>query len=162
MDAEFGPALEMKLHVRRASPADAPAIVQIAQSTRDAAGWLPETYARLEALGYLGWVVVAGGPVVGFLVGRVTAGEAEVLNIAVAPEHRRRGCATALVAEALREFQASGARKVLLEVRESNDSAISLYEKCGFRPCGRRPAYYQNPSEGGICMVLNSHSPSWP
>ena len=66
-----------------------------------------------------------------------------VISIAVLPEHRRRGIATALMKEALsRMAERYGATECYLEVRVSNKPAISLYEKLGFRKADTIPHYY--------------------
>jgi ribosomal-protein-alanine N-acetyltransferase len=87
-------------------------------------------------------------------VARCAADEAEILNLAVAPESRRRGYATALTQEALRDFLGQGVRRVFLEVRASNRAAIAFYEGLGFRGAGRRAAYYDKPREDAVCMTL--------
>ena len=79
------------------------------------------------------------------------SGEAQVTNIAVLPEYRRRGIATALAKKMLEMCADDG--QVVLEVRESNEAAISLYEKLGFVKAGIRKRFYRNPDEDGITML---------
>jgi ribosomal-protein-alanine N-acetyltransferase len=55
--------------------------------------------------------------------------------------------------EALAECRELRIKKVFLEVRESNVPAISFYEKHGFVRSGRRPAYYQSPTEAAVLMM---------
>ena len=121
-------------------------IAEIQKASPLASQWPPRHY-----LGYDLQVAEAAGRVAGFLVCRDTSpGEAEVLNVAVDPEFRRRGIATALL-------RAAGARhpgELFLEVRESNLPAQALYAKLGFTVCGRRPGYYENPPETAIVMRL--------
>jgi len=75
-----------------------------------------------------------------------------VMNIAVEPEHRRRGVATALL-ERLFELTAGGGRRgYTLEVRVSNDSAIRLYERLGFKSRGVRRGYYTDNQEDALIM----------
>lgn len=78
--------------------------------------------------------------------------ELHVNNLAVLPTWRRRGIAGELLRSALATALASGARRATLEVRESNLAARQLYEHHGFRPAGRRPAYYTNPVEDAIIL----------
>jgi len=80
------------------------------------------------------------GHVVGYIMCRIEKSlfgrdvKGHVISIAVMPEHRRMGIATALMKEALsRMAKRYGARECYLEVRVSNIPAISLYEKLGFR-----------------------------
>ena len=72
------------------------------------------------------------------------------MNIAVDPPLRRRGIGTALL-ETLLE-RAGHAQEYTLEVRPSNDPAIRLYERFGFRRAGTRPRYYQDTGEDAVIM----------
>lgn len=81
----------------------------------------------------------------GFVMGRVVADEAELLTIAVHPDARRAGQGTALLRAFLETAQARGAARAFLEVAADNQAAHALYAAQGFRPCGRRAAYYQAP-----------------
>lgn len=94
------------------------------------------------------------GVVVGYLVGRDVAGSGEILNLAVAPEHRRAGVARALLHEGLDLLRLRGAEEAFLEVRASNEGALALYGGAGFRPVGMRADYYRNPSEDALVLRL--------
>ena len=74
-----------------------------------------------------------------------------VMNVAVAPEDRRTGVATALLGELLERVGDPEARYTL-EVRTSNEGAIRLYERFGFRSAGRRRAYYHDNREDALIM----------
>ena len=78
----------------------------------------------------------------GFLVWRTVADEAEIITIGVAPLMRRNGIAEALILLMEQELKKSGVVNVFLEVSEVNTPAKKLYEKCGFKPTGKRPKYY--------------------
>jgi len=80
------------------------------------------------------------------------AGEAEILNIAVSPAHRRNGYGAVLLEALLKKAGERGAQQIFLEVRESNTAARQLYEKYGFQPIGKRKRYYTNPTEDAVCM----------
>lgn len=71
-----------------------------------------------------------------------------LMNVAVAPEHRRRGIASSLIEGALAEIGADA--PVTLEVRPSNGSAIALYETFGFCSYGNRKGYYSNGEDAKI------------
>jgi ribosomal-protein-alanine N-acetyltransferase len=92
--------------------------------------------------------------VAGYLIGREAAGTGEVLNLAVAPEFRRRGIGEALLQAGLAAFRRNQVDEVFLEVRESNVSARALYARHGFRPVGQRSAYYRNPREDALVLRL--------
>ena len=75
-----------------------------------------------------------------------------VMNVAVAPDYRRRGIAAALL-ERLFELTAGDERRgFTLEVRVSNEGAIRLYERLGFRSRGIRRGYYTDNREDALIM----------
>jgi ribosomal-protein-alanine N-acetyltransferase len=74
-----------------------------------------------------------------------------VMNIAVDPDRRRHGIATALLAALLRGVGEHDSQ-VTLEVRRSNTGAIALYERFGFRSAGMRRRYYQDNGEDAVVM----------
>ena len=75
-----------------------------------------------------------------------------LMNIAVVPETRREGIATRMM-ERLFEEAGPGAR-FTLEVRTSNQAAIRMYERFGFRPAGHRRRYYHDNGEDALIMWL--------
>ena len=114
------------------------------------ADWPPGAYrgeGRYETL-----VAVEASEVAGFLLFRGATDEMEILNLAVSPRHRRAGVGTALLRAALAGAAGRGARRVFLEVRESNSVAIAFYQQLGFAECGRRPRYYSSPDEDGVVL----------
>src|SRR3989442_9229534 len=152
--SDAGVGGEARGQIPPANPADGPAMAKVAAASPGAPSWPKEAYKQFKQSGYHGWVVEQAGVIAGFLVVRITADEAEILNLAVMPEHRRRRCATILVHTALRELHAKAVRQVFLEVRESNSVAIRFYESCGFRLVRVRPDYYREPQEAAVCMGL--------
>ena len=74
-----------------------------------------------------------------------------IMNVAVVPEERRTGVATALLTELLGRVGDPAARYTL-EVRESNAGAITVYERFGFRGAGTRRRYYQDNGEDALIM----------
>ena len=94
------------------------------------------------------WLVaLEGEQVVGYVGSQTVIDESDMMNIAVHPDFRRRGIAEALVAELEAALRQRGSRALTLEVRDSNASAIALYEKLGFSQVGLRKNYYRNPKE---------------
>ena len=75
-----------------------------------------------------------------------------VMNVAVAPEHRRRKIATMLLERLFELTAGEGRRGYTLEVRVSNDIAIRLYERAGFKPRGIRRGYYTDNREDALIM----------
>jgi len=141
--------------VRVLRPEDAAAVTEILRQSPEAVFW-PEASVKevLEWKGTLGLACEAAGRVEGFLIGRQTGDEAEVLNLAVAPGGRRRGEGAALLSAAVEESRARGVRRVFLEVRESNAAGISFYAKHSFFQAGRRDGYYRDPIEAAIVMEI--------
>ena len=78
--------------------------------------------------------------------------EGDITNVAVRPDHRKKGIADAILTDVLSESQKRGARTIYLEVRESNLPAQKLYEKHGFVSCGIRKNFYRKPTEHAIVM----------
>lgn len=89
---------------------------------------------------------------VGFAGIMVIADEAELLNIAVLPEFQRQGVGMVLLGQMLQEAKQAGANRLLLEVRESNQTARKLYCRHQFVEIGTRRKYYHNPVEDAVIM----------
>ncbi len=80
-------------------------------------------------------------------------GEGEIMNIAVHPAYRRQGVAKEVLGALL--DAAKDAETVFLEVRESNEGAIALYEGFGFQQITRRKHYYAHPTEDALILRWN-------
>ena len=88
----------------------------------------------------------------GYLAFNIIAPDCEILNLAVDPRYRRKGVANALLDFLFDVAKKKGCEVVMLDVRESNTAAISLYEKHGFYRVGVRKGYYSSPVEDAILM----------
>ena len=96
-----------------------------------------DDYGKL--IGYAGmWMSVDGG---------------EITNVAVHPDYRRKGIASMLVDNLIQICRVNKLPSLLLEVRENNCKAISLYTKKGFKKVGMRKNYYKNPKENAVLMT---------
>jgi ribosomal-protein-alanine N-acetyltransferase len=121
--------------------------------------WTREMYlADLENRGISSCFLAQddAGRVVGFCSVWRVADELHINNLAVRPEFRRMGVATALLNHALHEGGRLGARRATLEVRRSNDAARQLYERFGFVVAGIRRAYYTKPVEDALVLWRES------
>jgi len=77
--------------------------------------------------------------------------EAHLINIAVHPKYRSKGVGRNMLDFLTEEMQKQGLKKILLEVRKNNQSAIGLYGSCGFKTVGLREKYYNN-TEDAVLM----------
>lgn len=93
---------------------------------------------------------------VGYAFGRVSADEAELLNLAVSRQYRKRNVGRFILAEFLRRCWRLGAENVYLEVRVHNAGAVQLYRTTGFSIVGRRKEYYQDGEDAFIMKLPRS------
>ena len=99
------------------------------------------------------WLVAVDGQrVVGYVGSQTVLGETDMMNLAVDPEYRKQGIGENLVSKLIYLLKSEEVHCLTLEVRVSNASAISLYEKMGFVQVGRRPNYYHHPKEDAFVM----------
>jgi ribosomal-protein-alanine N-acetyltransferase len=166
----------MSFAIRSATLTDLPAILAIERQTASAAHWTKDEYEKLVTTGV---VLVAEhvaeqadeqalakqpalpvAKLCGFVCAQAVGAEWELENIVVATEFLRRGIADQLMCALIRKAQTLAASRILLEVRESNLAARSLYEKHGFREAGRRRNYYSNPLEDAILYTLCCEFPT--
>ena len=83
----------------------------------------------------------------------ITVDEGQITNVAVHPDHRRKGFGDAIVRSLLRHAKDERLESVSLEVRASNTAAIALYKRAGFTEAGRRKGFYTKPTEDALVMV---------
>jgi len=93
-----------------------------------------------------------GDRLVGYVINARYVDAWHVMNVAVDPDHQRRGIATALLERFFELTQDDERRGYTLEVRVSNEDAIRLYEKLGFEPRGVRRGYYTDNREDALIM----------
>jgi ribosomal-protein-alanine N-acetyltransferase len=91
----------------------------------------------------------------GYVVARLGAGELHINNLAVRESYRRQGIGRLLLSQILERARKAEAMAAFLEVRASNFTAQSFYERCGFRVVGRRRNYYPEPREDALIMRLD-------
>lgn len=96
--------------------------------------------------------------IVGFIVVRRAADEAEVINLAVNPAHQRLGVGKALLTEARKRLVQAGVIRLFLEVRTSNAPALALYYSLGFAGHSVRQDYYRDPLEDAQILCLELHA----
>lgn len=107
-----------------------------------AAPWSYGNFRDALTAGYGTQVGEREGRIVAFGVMMRAPGEAQILNLSVAPDARRQGLGRALLERFVDDALRSGAEQIFLEVRVSNRPAIDLYESAGFEAVARRVNYY--------------------
>ena len=116
--------------------------------------WSPEGFKG--ALAYEDNIILVAeeaGRIAGYACVYVSFDEGELTNIAVEPEYSVRVIGLMLMKELKRRAEDKSVSKIVLEVRISNATAISLYEKCGFKNLGTRKNFYEQPVEDAYIMA---------
>ncbi len=100
------------------------------------------------------WLVATDGEgqILGYIGSQSVVPEADVMNLAVAPEARRQKIAAGLLYALSERLYQRGVRSLFLEVRVSNEPALALYRSAEFEAVGRRPKYYVNPTEDALIL----------
>ena len=113
-----------------------------------------ETSVRSELSNPLSYWLVAqeDGKLIGYVGSQSVAPEADVMNLAVAPEWRNKGIGRALMTALIAQLHSRGITALFLEVRVGNTPAQNLYRSLGFVEAGRRPKYYVNPTEDALIL----------
>lgn len=96
------------------------------------------------------FIVAFSDDVLGYIGVQEICGEAYITNIAVFGEHRNFGIGRSLLKNAVDGAKSRNCDFITLEVRESNEPAISLYKSEGFEVAGVRKNFYSDPTENGI------------
>jgi [ribosomal protein S18]-alanine N-acetyltransferase len=141
------PAVE----IRRLSYPDLPQVMAIERRVFPTPWSLAMFVLELSKQSGICLAAVCEGRLVGYLICSRYDTVWHVMNVAVDCAHQRRGLASALLAELYAQVGEERAR-FTLEVRRSNDVAIHLYEREGFRAAGTRRRYYQDNGEDALVM----------
>jgi [ribosomal protein S18]-alanine N-acetyltransferase len=147
------PALS-EFALRPALPADLPEVIALERACYGDP-WPASAFSTLTENPRVYFAVARSdqrGTLAGFVIAWYVLDEAELANLAVAPEHRRQGIGEALLDAMLDDAAARGSAHVYLEVRESNQAARSLYKTRLFEEVGRRKRYYRSPAEDALIL----------
>jgi [ribosomal protein S18]-alanine N-acetyltransferase len=139
--------------VRRLAYSDLPGVISIERRSFPAPWSLAMFVLELSKPSGICLVASEGDELLGYLVCSRYDRVWHLMNVAVAPERRRRGVATRLISQLIAE--GGGELPFTLEVRVSNRDAIAMYERLGFRSAGVRPRYYQDNGEDALIMWLD-------
>jgi ribosomal-protein-alanine N-acetyltransferase len=133
--------LDLLPKYRRMTGADLDAVIAIEQTIYPHP-WTRGNFSDSLEAGYHCWIVECGGKIAGYCVAAIAAGEAHLLNLSVAARWQRRGIGREVLGFVLRLARESGALRILLEVRPSNEVARALYLAAGFAEIATRRSYY--------------------
>ena len=140
-----------EFEIRRLTYADLPQVIAIERRAFPTPWSLAMFVLELSKPSGICLAAVRDERVIGYLVCSRYDTVWHLMNIAVDDRMRREGIASALL-ERLFEIADKPSEQYTLEVRTSNDAAIRLYERFGFRAAGRRRAYYHDNREDAIIM----------
>jgi ribosomal-protein-alanine N-acetyltransferase len=139
--------------IRAAATSDVDAVVALEEATQGSDAW-SEGLVRdgieggLPTIAYL--VAESDDVVIGYAVASYAGDIAELQRIGVAEGTRRRGVASDLLAEVVERAPATGADRMLLEVRADNRAAIAFYAARDFVEIDRRPRYYRDGTDAVV------------
>jgi ribosomal-protein-alanine N-acetyltransferase len=135
---------DLPIVVREGTEKDFPSVTRIQGRSPEAAQWPLGDYAGFPLL-----VALVENSIAGFCSWRqIAPGEWEILNLAVNPDLRRRGIASALLKTLCEHARGT----IFLEVAEPNAAAVALYTSHGWEPVGIREGYYAHGTINGIVM----------
>jgi [ribosomal protein S18]-alanine N-acetyltransferase len=151
----------LEVRIRKARKGDIDRIIDIERSWQHLSHWSIDSYYRLlnDDSFTSSFVAEVDGEkgrsnIVGFVIFHIAADVSEIYNIAVESAHARSGIGYELMKAAVQESGRRSARRVILEVRKSNNPAINFYLKFNFTVTGDRKNYYSNPVEDAYIMEL--------
>ena len=142
---------------RPLKPSDASAVAALEADAMGTDAWSEKLIADdLLQRNRTWWAAEADGELVGYAGGLVVDGDVQILKIAVAPAHRRRGVARMLLARIAEDARNLGATTCSLEVRASNEAARGFYDAMELHEEGVRPRYY---SDGEDAVIMSGPLP---
>jgi [ribosomal protein S18]-alanine N-acetyltransferase len=141
--------------IRRLAYSDLPGVIAIERRSFPAPWSLAMFVLELSKPSGICLAAADGEELAGYLVCSRYDQVWHLMNVAVAPERRRQGIASGLIARLMEETGEGADLPITLEVRVSNSEAIAMYEGIGFRSAGVRPRYYQDNDEDALIMWLD-------
>jgi len=149
----------MSLTLRAMEAGDLAAVQALANSLREATHWSHEAWlaaiAPESSPRRICMVASEADTLAGFAVFSRLPPEAELESIAVAAEFQKKGLGRELFRAGIAALHRTGVTTVFLEVRASNQPALALYGRMGFRQGGRRRSYYTDPTEDALLLHLD-------
>ena len=116
--------------------------------------WPAEAFSVLLASQAQGFALWNRAEMIGLILVRPAADEAEILTFAVDPHHRRQGWGEALLIHSMAALEGQSIIRLFLEVADDNDAARHLYSKLGFEVIAERAGYYKDPAGPRTALVM--------
>ncbi len=129
------------LNLRDLSERDIPLLKQIEEEAYDF-GWSKGNFVDALNENYIAKALINNSAMVGYYFWQKVLDECHLLNFTIASERQRKGLGNWMLSQLLLSLRTKGIAAIYLEVRPSNETAISLYSKFGFSIIGRRKNYY--------------------
>ena len=151
--------MPVKVYIRQMTKSDLDGVLAIEQVSYSTP-WSREHFLQeMHLHTSFPYVALLDKMVIGYLCLMSLFEEAQILNIAVAPQQRGRGVARMLMELAVSAACERGAEVLLLEVRESNAAAIKLYEDFGFKRYFVRKGYYEGKEDALLMEKILASKP---
>lgn len=147
-----------EIQIRMATPGDIEAMTAL-DAICFTSPWSRASFEAELTTNRLAWYLVAEdqtGKLIGYAGLWAIEDEGHITNVAVHPDYRRKHLGSILVDTLIGETKNEGLKRFTLEVRASNQAAISLYEKFDFVSAGVRKGYYEDNNEDAIIMWLET------
>ena len=149
VERKFDPPLSL----RELSERDVPLLIQIEENAYDF-GWSKGNFVDALNEHYIAKALINNSVMVGYYFWQQVLDECHLLNFTIASERQRRGLGNWMLSQLLVSLRTKKIRAIYLEVRPSNDTAISLYSKFGFSIIGRRKNYYPGKESREDALVM--------
>jgi ribosomal-protein-alanine N-acetyltransferase len=156
--------VEQDVHIARGTSEDLDAVMTVMDSAfgrRFGEAWTRSQLAGILPMSGVSLMLAQdpiGRETVGFSLFRTITDESELLLIAVAPTHHRRGIGRRLLDDFLERARNDGVARVHLEVRDGNP-AVTMYQTAGFSAIGRRRNYYRAADGDRFDAITLAHKP---
>ena len=141
------------VEIRRMESTDAEAVAAIEASVFSVPWTLNGFKSALERRDTIFYVAVEGGRILGYAGFYISIDEADITNIAVEVEARRRGIGRSLMERVIDTCENKGVQMIGLEVRAGNEAAKRMYANLGFKEVGVRKGFYEHPTEDACVMI---------
>ena len=145
--------MESRIEIRRMSEGDIPDVAAI-EASSFSLPWSENGFkTALGRRDTVFYVATVDEKIVGYAGFYICLDEADITNIAVAPDYKRKGIGGRLMDSVISACSSKGVLMIALEVRAGNEPAKALYRKCGFQEVGLRKGFYSSPTEDACVMT---------